>query len=154
MQVDDRAVADVNYGQRRAVGLDEQHRDVFVVERAANRLGQRGGGQQGRDQHDAADIMSGEFGTQGRDVGGVCPGHARRHQPVAAFDRTLAGADQRGHRGSGCALRAVGRVELERVFLDRHPVRINAFDQHQANRTGLHRYPEHDVHSPSKPGDS
>ncbi len=140
MQVDDRAVGDVDDCQRRTAGLDEQHRDVLVVERGADGLCEGGRSEQRRDQHDASDVAGGKLVTQCTSAAGVDPRHPGRCQPVAAFGRALPGADNGRNRLGG--RRRIHRVlrhgDLEALFLDGGTVSVFAFDQHQADRRGLH----------------
>jgi hypothetical protein len=130
VQVDDRAVGDLDDRQRCTAGLDEQHRDVFVVEGGADRLRQCCRGEQRRHQHHTADIASGELQPQPRNLGGVGPGHPGGGQLITALGRGFAGANQRGDHLIGGRVTALVGSDFDVVFLDGRPAGVGPLDQH------------------------
>ncbi len=138
MQFGDRSVGDLNDGQRRVLGLHEQHGDALVVDRGAHRLCERGRRQQWGNQHHAAEVTDGELVAQRANRGGihgVSPGHTGGCQSVAGRDRALAGADDRGDH---LVDHLIGSSQLNVVMFHGGTVGVLALDKQQADRRGCH----------------
>src|SRR6201999_473060 len=128
-------VRTVDDRQGRAVGLDVQQRRLRIVGPVSDRLGQRGRGQEGRDQHHILDLVGGQLVAQRGGLGGVGEGDSRRRQLITALGRALPGAqDGRNYlvgRGNRCCITRCRDVEV--IFIDGRPIPIFALDQHHSD---------------------
>jgi hypothetical protein len=91
--------------------------------------------------------------AQRGDRAGIRPRHTGRSQLAAALGRPFAGADDRRNHLIGGRFKRCGVCcgsNLNGVVLEGDAVGVLALVQHQADRVRGHRYPEDDVHDPSK----
>ena len=143
-----RAVSGSDDGHGGGLVFDEEQRGALAADRLADRLGQRAGGVQLRDQDDVLEPVPAQALAELGGIGVVGPGHADGRQAVATLGGAVPGSEdgvQHLLRRTGhCRLR--DRGDADGVVVKRDSVSVLALYQHHADRRGCHRHAQYDVH--------